>query len=97
VRRVLARIDPDALDRVIGAWLAAQQPSPPPHPARQAVAIDGKTLRGSGHHSSPPVHLLAAMDHPTRVVLGQTDVDAKTNEITGFQPLLDAWTWPGGW
>jgi predicted transposase YbfD/YdcC len=68
VRRVLARIDPDALDRVIGAWLAAQQPSPPPHPAR---------------------HLLAAMDHTTRVVLGQTDVDAKTNEITGFQPLLD--------
>jgi hypothetical protein len=33
VRRVLARIDPDALDRAIGAWLAAQQPphQPPPH------------------------------------------------------------------
>jgi predicted transposase YbfD/YdcC len=89
IRRVLARIDADALDHVIGAWLAAQQPSPPPHPPRQAVAIDGKTLRGSGHDSSPPVHLLAAMDHTTCVVLDQTDVDAKTNEITGFQPLLE--------
>ena len=51
MRRVLARIDADALDRAIGAWLAAR---PPPHPAnpppparspRRAVAIDGKTLR----------------------------------------------------
>ena len=29
VRRVLARVDPDALDRAIGAWLAGQQPLPP--------------------------------------------------------------------
>src|SRR6266516_4110447 len=95
VRRVLARIDADQLDRAIGAWLAGQQPppasppSPPPRPWRQAVAVDGKTLRGSGHHPRPQVHLRAAMDHTSRGVLGQTDVDTKTNEITGFQPLLD--------
>jgi predicted transposase YbfD/YdcC len=89
VRRVLARVDPDALDRAIGAWLASQHPPPPPHPPRQAVAVDGKTLRGSGHHPNPQVHLLAAMDHTTHAVLAQTQVDAKTNEITGFQPLLD--------
>jgi predicted transposase YbfD/YdcC len=96
VRRVLARIDADALDRVIGAWLASQQPppaNPPPSstrwPWRQAVAVDGKTLRGSGHHATPRVHLLAAMDHTTRAVLAQTDVDATTNEITAFQPLLE--------
>jgi hypothetical protein len=29
VRRVLARVEPDALDRAIGAWLAAQQPPSP--------------------------------------------------------------------
>jgi predicted transposase YbfD/YdcC len=88
VRRVLARIDADALDRTIGAWLASQQP-PPSHPPRQAVAVDGKTLRGSSHHPSPPVYLLAAMDHTTRAVLGQTDVDHTTNEIARFQPLLE--------
>jgi predicted transposase YbfD/YdcC len=95
VRRVLARIDPDALDRAIGAWLAGQQPPPPPtrpspapHP-RRAVAVDGKTLRGSGHHPNPQVHLLAAMDHTSRAVLAQTDVDHTTNEIARFRPLLD--------
>jgi hypothetical protein len=53
VRRVLARIDADALDRAIGAWLANQQPRPsnpsPPtsdsRSPRRAVAVDGKTLR----------------------------------------------------
>jgi DDE_Tnp_1-associated/Transposase DDE domain len=95
VRRVLARIDADALDRAIGAWLAAQQSPPPttrppPRPAwRQAVAVDGKTLRGSGHHGAAPVHLLAVMDHTSRGVLGQIGVDGKTNEITQFRPLLD--------
>jgi len=91
VRRVLARIDADALDRAIGAWLAAQQPpaTGPPRPPRPAVAVDGKTLRGSGDHNSPPVHLLAVMDHTSRAVLAQADVDATTNEITQFRPLLD--------
>jgi predicted transposase YbfD/YdcC len=89
VRRVLARVDPDTLDQVIGRWLTDQQ-RPLPQPAwRRAVAVDGKTLRGSGHHPRLPVHLLAAMDHTSRAVLAQTEVDAKTNEITRFRPLLD--------
>jgi hypothetical protein len=51
IRRTLARLDVDALDRAIGAWLASQQsppanpPSPIPRPWRQVVAVDGKTLR----------------------------------------------------
>jgi predicted transposase YbfD/YdcC len=97
MRRVLARVDPDALDQVIGQWLADQQPPPPttrPPPGpraawRQAVAVDGKTLRGSGHHGRSQVHLLAAMDHTTVAVLAQTDVQTSTNEIARFRPLLD--------
>jgi predicted transposase YbfD/YdcC len=96
IRRVLARIDPEALDQVISRWLTEQQPPspttrpPPPTrvPWRQAVAVDGKTLRGSGHHGAAAVQLLAVMDHTSRRVLGQTDVDHTTNEIARFQPLL---------
>src|SRR6266508_3958781 len=94
-RHIKVYADTDALDRAIGAWLADQQPAatatrPPPatRPAWRAVAVDGKTLRGTGHHGRSQVHLLAVMDHATRAGLGQADVDGKTNEITQFRPLL---------
>jgi Transposase DDE domain len=35
------------------------------------------------------VHLLAAMDHTSRAVLAQADVDDTTNEVTRFRPLLE--------
>jgi predicted transposase YbfD/YdcC len=70
--------------------LAAQQPpAPTSRPPGRAVAVDGKTLRGTGHHGAAQVHLLAVMDHTSRGVLGQAGVDGKTNEITRFRPLLD--------
>jgi hypothetical protein len=79
VRRVLARLDADALDATLGRWLAHQQPAPahrPSRPARpvRALAIDGKTLRGSAGVGKRPVHLLAAMDHASQVVLAQVEV-----------------------
>ena len=53
------------------------------------VAVYGKTLRGSGTAAGPGRHLLAALDHTRGVVLGQVDVEAKTNEIPMFATLLD--------
>jgi predicted transposase YbfD/YdcC len=87
IRRVLARVDGDRLDRAIGAWLADRlRPPGPRH--RRAVAVDGKTLRGSTHQGHQ-VHLLAALDHHDGAVLAQREVGAATNEIAEFQPLLD--------
>ncbi len=51
------------------------------------MAVDGKTLRGSGRPGGQ-VHLLAVMDHCSRAVLGQVEVAGKSNEITAFRPLL---------
>ena len=51
---------------------------------RRMVAVDGKTLRGSGTAAGPGRHLLAALDHTRGVILGQVDVEAKTNEIPMF-------------
>ena len=64
---------------------------------RRALAVDGKTLRGSRSHrhrtvEQPARHLLAVIDHHTRIVLGQVRVEGKTNEITAFAPLLDTLT-----
>jgi predicted transposase YbfD/YdcC len=86
-RRTLQRVDADAFDELAGRW-AAQQTAPGPC-GRRVIAVDGKTLRGSGHGGEDSRHLLAGFDHAHGVVLGQVEVGAKTNEIPLFTALLD--------
>jgi len=86
-RRTLQRLDASVFDDALGAW--AQARSRPGPGGRRLVAVDGKTLRGSAQDGQPGRHLLAALDHTHGVVLGQVDVEAKTNEIPMFSTLLD--------
>jgi hypothetical protein len=69
---------------VLGSWLADRNG---PDQRRRAVAVDGKTLRGS-RRDGRQVHLLAAMEHATRRVLAQREVGGAPSEVPGFQPLL---------
>jgi hypothetical protein len=87
IRRALQRVDAQALDRLVGGWLGARQP--PADADDKAVAVDGKTLRGAVDADGRRVHLLAALHQQQGTVLAQRRVDGKTNEITGFRPLLD--------
>ena len=97
IRRLLQRLDADRFDEVISGWLAGRQPAATPQDAAttdrpkapRAVAIDGKTVRGARGVDGRAPHLLAALDHETGVVLGQTAVGQKTNEINAFASLLD--------
>ncbi|MFE7569823.1 transposase [Streptomyces sp. NPDC057539] len=52
------------------------------------MAVDGKSLRGAARASGRKIHILAACDHVSGLVLAQMDVGEKTNEITRFHPLL---------
>lgn len=54
-----------------------------------AVAVDGKTVRGAKDAEGNQVHLLGAATHTDRLVLAQTDVAAKTNEIPMLPVVLD--------
>lgn len=54
-----------------------------------AITVDSKALRGSRTVDTAARHVMAAYDQVTAVVLADTDVDGKTNEITRFRPLLD--------
>ncbi|WP_323180202.1 ISAs1 family transposase [Streptomyces sp. NBC_00893] len=87
IRRFLARIDTNALDRAVGAWLADRRQAAD---GLRGLAVDGKSLRGAARAKGRRIHLLAACDHVGGLVLAQLDVGEKTNEITRFQPLLDA-------
>ncbi|MEV0431453.1 ISAs1 family transposase [Micromonospora sp. NPDC050495] len=84
-RRILTGVDANALDEAVGRWVLASRPVS--SSGRQVYSVDGKTLRGSGP-AGAQVHLLAVLDQHTGTVLGQVDVDGKTNELTRFQPLL---------
>lgn len=90
--RLLIRLDADLLATVLAGWLdtrtrSAQRPPRPRY--RQVIAVDGKTLRGA-RRADGQVHLLSALDTSTGVVLAQVTVNAKSNEIPAFAPLLDA-------
>ena len=89
-RRVLQTVDAHALDTALSSWLVERSGlDREANQALRAVAVDGKTARGSRAPDQPARHLFAAFEHASGVVLGQTEVDDKSNEITAFAPLLD--------
>ena len=57
----------------------------------EVVAIDGKTHRGSYDRESKlkALHTVSAWSSEHRLVLGQTKVSSKSNEITAIPALLD--------
>jgi hypothetical protein len=83
-RRVLQSVDADEVDQKVGRWMMSQ----PVFRNAEAVALDGKTLRGSGDGDGSPCHLLSAVTHEEGVVIAQRNVGNKTNEITQAEPLL---------
>jgi predicted transposase YbfD/YdcC len=88
-RRLLRKLDGQALAAAFGAWLAAQVMAGLVDASCLVIALDGKAVRGARTADGKAPHLLAAMITGARAVIAQKDVDAKTNEITQVRPLLD--------
>jgi predicted transposase YbfD/YdcC len=57
---------------------------------KEVIALDGKTLRGSkdSFHQKRPIHIVNAWASSNGLVLGQSTVDGKTNEIKAIPELL---------
>src|SRR5438876_2060058 len=83
--RLFDRIDPQAFQACFRAWVQTLQEAL----SIKHVAIDGKTLRGSGSTKLGPLHLVSAWATAQRLSLGQVAVDAKSNEITAIPALLE--------
>ncbi|NKY13579.1 ISAs1 family transposase [Streptomyces somaliensis DSM 40738] len=90
VMRLLSRLDGDAFDTAVTAFLQARarRRQNGERGRLRAVAVDGKQLRGSRTGEGKAVWLLAAMDH-AGTVIAQHQIDAKSNETPAFIPLLD--------
>lgn len=80
---VLSAIDPAALDRRLGQWLCRLEGA-----ATDALAIDGKTVKGAWAGQDRQLHLFSAFAHDSAVVYSQCAVDEKSNEITHVDTLL---------
>jgi hypothetical protein len=81
--RVINRLDPLAFDLAVGRWMMEQEIS-----VLERLAIDGKTLRGSGRRDGKPLQLLSAVSHRLRLTVAQEPIQEKSNEIPALQPLL---------
>jgi predicted transposase YbfD/YdcC len=60
------------------------------YPDEQAVACDGKTLRGSRKQGAPGAHLLAAVSQRLGLTMAQCAVADKHNELSAIADLLQA-------
>ena len=53
------------------------------------VAIDGKTIRGSGNEDHSAYHVVSAWVAENQITLGQLATEEKSNEITAIPELID--------
>ena len=82
--KLLRRLDVVALEDALSRWLSGRVQ----HHGWDAIAVDGKTARGSAEGDVPGVHLLTAYVPAAAAVLRQVRVDAKTNEHKAALRLL---------
>jgi Transposase DDE domain/DDE_Tnp_1-associated len=101
LHRVYKQLDVAAFEAALGAWLARTGTKPrrqpklkPAKAVREAVAIDGKVLRGSqpkraGEPDSVPgTYLVAAYAHASGLVVGQVRAAGKGHELAAAKALL---------
>ena len=83
--RVFDRIDPRAFHQCFQSWVTAIAEKL----HIKHIAIDGKTLRGSGSSKLGPLHLVSAWATEQHLSLGQVATAEKSNEITAIPELLE--------
>ena len=83
LHQVFSRLDREAFELLLEQWLGERGLE-----AGEALAIDGKRLRGVHGEQLPGVHLVAAYAHQSGIVLGQQAVAHKKNELEAVYQLL---------
>jgi len=86
-RRVFEKINPKEFEQCFRQWVQSLVEKL----GVEVVAIDGKTHRGSYDRASQlkALHTVSAWSSQHRLVLGQTKVSSKSNEITAIPALLE--------
>ena len=83
LHRVFKALDVAAFEDAVSTWLARTGVSP-----TEALALDGKTLRGIHGDEVPGVHLVGAYAHGARAMLAQLRSEGKGHELAAAADLL---------
>lgn len=84
--RVFARMDSKAFEERFRSWVSGVAKGQD----GQVIAVDGKALRRASEEGENLLYIVSAWATESRLVLGQTKVADKSNEITAIPELL---TW----
>lgn len=89
LRTILQSLDADALEAVFRLHAQALL-SKTETGDRLAIALDGKTLRGSFDHlnDQKAAQTLTAFASPSAIVLAHTEIDEKSNEIPAAEQMI---------
>ena len=83
LHRVFKALDVAAFEAAVGGWLAETGVTP-----TEAVAVDGKVLRGSEREALPGTYLVAAYAHAAGAVLAQVRAAGKGHELAAAKQVL---------
>ena len=84
--RVFRILNPKSFESAFRRWVGGLVPAV----RGGTLAVDGKTIRGSGDGEDGPIHMVSAFATECGLVLGQVKVSDKSNEITAIPELLDS-------
>ena len=86
---IFGHVDRAAFEAQLGAWAdSVVVTTPAADTPEDAMAVDGKTLRGSKKQGAPGTHVLSVLSHRLGLTLAQQAVDVKTNEIKAIETVL---------
>ncbi|WP_431607810.1 ISAs1 family transposase [Streptomyces lunaelactis] len=89
--RLLARLDGDAMDDAVGAWLGSYATDPSTNPARPCTDSRSTAKPCAAHAPTParPSTCSPPTLHTSQTVISQHQIRAKSNEIPAFAPLVE--------
>ncbi len=92
LRLIIRGVDPVALEAAFRKHASSISTSLQTSPGLTAIAVDGKTLRGSfdAFSDRKAAHMMSALRQADRIVLGHLMVEAKSNEIPAAPDLIEA-------
>jgi hypothetical protein len=90
LHRIFAGLEVGAFEAVLAKWLGERGLK-----KGEAIAVDGKTLRGIHGEQVPGVHLISAFAHHTGIVVGQRAAPGKGRELEAVKAVLESFDLKG--